>query len=160
MNSAAEPLCDKCSVNGSVDCPPRLNLSYFPCLRTQIILRIHPINRPPVVQTAHSLLWLCLCAQSPCLSARWAACTCASQYGIKHARFHPLDNKVQMQRWQTDESATIEDEKTIRCRAVASGGSQGNTHRQGKGTRGIGQGWERLSTPFFGMLYFLQGLVP
>lgn len=35
---------DKCSVNGSVDCPRRLNLSYFPCLRIQIqiILRIHP----------------------------------------------------------------------------------------------------------------------
>lgn len=30
MNSAGEPLCDKCSVNGSVDCPLRLNLSYFP----------------------------------------------------------------------------------------------------------------------------------
>lgn len=55
MNSAGEPLCDKCSVNRSVDCPPRLNLSYFLRLGTQIILRIYPINRPPVAQTAHSL---------------------------------------------------------------------------------------------------------
>lgn len=62
MNSAGEPLCDKCSVNGSVDCPLRLNLSYFPWLRTQIILCIHSINRPPVAQTPHSLL--CLRARS------------------------------------------------------------------------------------------------
>lgn len=69
MNSAGEPLCDKCSVNGSVDCPLRLNLSYFPWLRTQIILCIHSINRPPVAQTPHSLL--CLRARSFCFLVLW-----------------------------------------------------------------------------------------
>jgi len=66
MNSAGEPLCDKCSVNGSVDC----SQSELFSLRTQIILRIYPINRPPAAQTPHSLLWLmCLCAQSLCFLA-------------------------------------------------------------------------------------------
>lgn len=67
-----------------------------------------------------------------------------------------------MQRWKTDESITIEDEKTIRCR-----GAQVEDHKEeekrweaeGQKER-RGKHGERLNTMFFGMLYFLSSLVP
>lgn len=145
MNSAGEPLCDKCSVNGSVDCPPRLNLSYFPWLRTQIVLRIHPINRPPVAQAPHILSWLCLRALSPCFLVIWLNAGLSGHVNLV------WDNVC------TSESTTVEDEKTIGCRAGASGGSHWKTlarkRKMMRGRRaegGRGQGGERLSTLFFG----------